>query len=70
MRSLGDVMILPPYAKFIFSLSENFKQKILDFISAYLNQLELDWDKLHSFLRAFYTNNDANFNQLTQSKNF
>jgi hypothetical protein len=71
LKSLVDTVILPPYAKYIFALSDLIKQKIGDLIFFYLKNTLceepiIDYDKLNSFLKAFYSNNDIINSQIMQ----
>ena len=73
MKSLVDTVILPPYAKYIFSLSENVKDKIQDFVYFYLKNSSseepvLDYEKLNGFLKAFYCNSEAMNSKIMQGR--
>jgi hypothetical protein len=72
MRSLADIIILPPYAKYLFSLSDLFKKTIIDLISAYVQVefLDLDWYKLESFIKTFYANKDTSFLHYSKCKSY
>lgn len=66
IKSLVDIILLPPFAKFIFSLSDQIKDTILDLIYSYLNNnsnnmlsgqiSNLIEEKLISFLKSNYSN--------------
>lgn len=73
LKSLVDTVILPPYAKYIFSLSENVKDKIQDFVYFYLKNSSseepvLDYEKLNGFLKAFYCNSEAMNSKIMQGR--
>jgi hypothetical protein len=70
---LVDILIFPSYAKFIFSISDDIKEKILDFIfyfvTIYMNLSEGVFDiKLFNFLKTYYVN--ENDHRVNQSKFF
>jgi hypothetical protein len=71
LKSLVDTVILPPYAKYIFSLSENVKEKICDFVYFYLKNSSseepvVEYEKLNGFLKAFYCNSEVMNNKIMQ----
>lgn len=73
LKSLVDTVIIPPYAKYIFSLSENVKEKIQDFVYFYLKNSSceepvIDYGKLNGFLKAFYSNSDAMNSKIMQGR--
>jgi hypothetical protein len=68
LRAIIDIVILPSYAKFIFTIDNRVKDKILDLIYAYVTHetnpmIDL---KLHNFLKSYYINN--NTDKVNQSK--
>jgi hypothetical protein len=68
IKILTDILIYPSYAKFIFSISDEIKEKILDMIYYYLtNHAVLDGNfdiKIYQFLKVHYTNStDYRVNQ-------
>jgi hypothetical protein len=60
IKILIDILIYPSYAKFIFNISDDFKERVLDMIYYFLtvhNGLEGNMDiKIFNFLRVYYVN--------------
>lgn len=73
LTSLIDLIILPPYAKFIFYLSNDIKDSMIDFIESLINYPSFEEivskDKIAQFCIGFYDNNN-NVNNINKYKLF
>ena len=75
IRSLVNILILPPYAKFIFSIPISIKENLIKFVLNYLKYsnftLNIEQiEKFNRFVRAFYSNDEIEKNYLIQSNLF
>lgn len=65
LKAIVDNVVLPPYAKFIFSISDRVKNTIAEFLFYYFKNSSNttegfnDFDRLTSFLNTFYSNSDC-----------
>jgi hypothetical protein len=67
IKLLVDILILPAYAKFIFSISDEIKEKILDLLYYYMTMNISPPDlKIFQFLKIYYVN--TNDHRVDQSK--
>ena len=77
IKSFIEVFIFPPYAKFIFAISSQIKDKICDLIFYYLKNSHThesfsfdNLEKIISFAKAFYANNQRGMDKIFESKNY
>jgi hypothetical protein len=75
IKSLVEIVVLPPYAKFIFSISDTIKNSLTDFIFYYIKNSRQNVEistiqKFNTFLKAFYINNDISEEKMIKSNYF
>lgn len=71
IRSFVDILILPPYAKFIFSIPISIKRNLIKLVYTYLKYSDYmmnieQMERFNTFLKAFYSNDEIEKNYLIQ----